>query len=321
MTRTMTHLKRLGNSITVPISPDQDQFTGRECPNPDCEGYFKVEFGTGLKGKNLPCHCPYCGHVAPHDQFWTKEQIEYAQSVVVRQFTDAVQKDLKKFEFKHKPKGMFGLGISLKVIESRQTPIHHYREKQLETEVVCGQCTLRYAVYGVFGFCPDCGLHNSLHILEKSLEIVMKLLDLAVTLDATLSEKLIENALEDCISTFDGFGREICRLNAVKATNSTKAEKISFQNLEGAKQNIKDVFNVDIGVGVTIDEWKTAILSFQKRHLLSHKAGVVDDEYIRKTGDTKQKVGRKVTIYPEEIQEIIRIVRKLAQYTAVEISK
>ena len=102
----MDHLRQLGNRISIPISADENAFTGRECPQLDCEGYFKIEFGTGLKGEGLPCHCPYCGHTAGHDHFWTKEQIEYAKSVAMRKITDALQKDLKTLEFDHKLKGI-----------------------------------------------------------------------------------------------------------------------------------------------------------------------------------------------------------------------
>ena len=72
----MEHFRRLGTGISILISEDEHSFTGRECPQPDCEGYFTIAFGTGLEGDGLPCHCPYCGHVAGHDQFWTKAQIE-----------------------------------------------------------------------------------------------------------------------------------------------------------------------------------------------------------------------------------------------------
>ncbi len=71
----MDHLRRLGNSISIPIPPDENGFTGRECPNSDCEGYFKIDFGTVFKGKGLPCHGPYCGHTAGHDRFMTKAQV------------------------------------------------------------------------------------------------------------------------------------------------------------------------------------------------------------------------------------------------------
>ena len=110
----MDHLRRLGNRISVRIPADGNRFTGRECPQPDCERYFKIELGTGLKDDGLPCHCPYCGHAAGHDQFWTKEQIEYAKSVAIRRITDAFHEDLKELEFDYKPKGAFGIGVSPK---------------------------------------------------------------------------------------------------------------------------------------------------------------------------------------------------------------
>ena len=197
----MNHLHQLGTSISISIPADGDRFTGRECPQQDCEGYFKIELGTSLKGDDLPCHCPYCGHAAGHDHFWTKEQIEYARSVAMRRITDAIHEDLKKLEFDHKPTGAFGIGLSLKIQPGRQPPIHYFRERQLETDVVCTNCTLRYSVYGVFAFCPDCGQHNSIQILEKSLEVVSKMLEMATSEEKVLAEKLIENALEDCVST------------------------------------------------------------------------------------------------------------------------
>ncbi len=313
----MSHLRRLGSKISIPIEPDEDGFIGRECPNPDCEGYFKIEFGTGLQGENLPCHCPYCGHIAPHDQFWTNEQIEYATSVAMRKITDAFHKDLKRLEFDHKPpRGSFGLGISLKVKPGHSVPIHYYREKRLETEVVCSNCTLHYSVYGVFAFCPDCGQHNSLQILDKNLEVAEKIIDLATEMDKELSEKLLENALEDCVSSFDGFGRELCRVYAQRASNPAKAEKISFQNLDGAKQNLSAVFDIELASGLTAEEWALVVRGFQKRHIISHKMGVVDDDYIRKSGDTVAVIGRRVSIREDEVRALIQLVGKLARHVS-----
>ena len=104
-------------------------FIGRECPQSDCEGYFKIELGTGLEGEEFPCHCPYCNYTAGHDQFHTKEQIEYIQSVAMRQISDAVFKDLKGLEFDHKPRGLFDIGMSVKVERGRLKSIHYYREE------------------------------------------------------------------------------------------------------------------------------------------------------------------------------------------------
>jgi len=60
----MRHLRNLRSQFSISLPPDEEGFIGRECPVAECEGYFKLQPGTGLKGKNLPCHCPYCGHGA-----------------------------------------------------------------------------------------------------------------------------------------------------------------------------------------------------------------------------------------------------------------
>jgi hypothetical protein len=156
----MNNLERLGNRIYVPLEPDEEGYLGRECPEKTCLGYFTIALGTGIKGP-APCHCPYCGHTGDQDTFLTEEQLEYAESVALHRVTEAVIKDLKALEYNRKlSRGMFDIGISVKV-DGRPHPIRYYREKQLETEVICDHCTLRYAIYGAFGFCPDCGVHNS----------------------------------------------------------------------------------------------------------------------------------------------------------------
>lgn len=309
----MDNLRNLGSKISVRINADENKFTGRECPQTNCEGYFKIEFGTGLKGEGLPCHCPYCGHTAAHNQFWTKEQLEYARSVAVRKITDALHQDLKQLEFNHQSSGPFGFGISLKVNPGSPTPIRHYREKNLETELKCSNCTLRYAIYGVFAFCPDCGQHNSLQILNANLSVIDKMLTLAETAEASLAEKLIDNALEDCVSSFDGYGRELCRVHKTKATNPTKAEKISFQNLELAKAAMLEYFQIDISSLQADSDWRLAVLGFQKRHLIAHRMGVIDQDYITKSGDKQAIVGRKISINAPEVRSLIHSMSQFAK--------
>lgn len=317
----MDHLRQLGNSVSVSIPADEDGFTGRECPNAKCEGYFKIEFGTGLPGSEMPCHCPYCGHTAGHDQFWTKAQLEYAKSIALRKITVALHKDLKRLEFNHKPKGAFGIGISMKVKPGRPIPIRHYREQRLETEVTCDNCTLRYSVYGVFAFCPDCGQHNSLQILRKNLEVVQKMLDLAADTDTALAEKLIENALEDCVSAFDGFGREFCRLHFDRTTGSRQNHVRSFQNLNRARANLLDLYGIDLASFVIAETWERALIAFQKRHLLSHKMGVIDQEYIERTGDKTAVPGRKIAVSADEVRELALAVQDLARGMSSEFTR
>lgn len=306
----MRHLRNLGSQFSISLPPDEEGFIGRECPVAECEGYFKLQPGTGLKGENLPCHCPYCGHGAGSDKFFTKAQVEYAKSVVMREVAGALLKDLKSLEFNHRPRGAFGIGISMKVT-GQPTAIRRYRESKLETEVVCDRCTLRYTIYGVFGFCPDCAAHNSLQILNKNLELVRKLLVVAETQEAQVAQHLIENALEDCVSAFDGFGRETCRVFAAKAVKPEKAAEIRFQNIAGARDRVREQFSVDFAATAAPADWKHILRAFQKRHLLAHKMGVVDEDYLSATGDSPSLLGRKVSIVGVEVRELVASLQAL----------
>lgn len=313
----MRNLKKLGSGISVSLPKDASGYIGRECPHQECKGYFKITPGTGLKTYSQMCHCPYCGHKTSSDKFHTKEQIEYAKSVAMQQVIGAVRKDFKNL-FENRSKS--GL-ISFKVkTDSKLPPLRHYREKLLETEIECSGCTLKYSVFGVFAFCPDCGLHNSLQILEKNLELVGKMIDLATGSSSELSERLLENALEDCVSSFDGFGRELSKVNCNLSTDQSRANSLSFQNIESAKRNLELVFKVHIESALTTNEWALINKGFQKRHLVSHKMGIIDDEYIKKTNDSAAVVGRKVKVTADEVRQLVDLVARLSKAISIEFS-
>jgi hypothetical protein len=304
----------MGGRVSVSIPKDERGFVGRECPNADCEGYFKIKPGTGLTGTNLPCHCPYCGHTAGHDHFWTREQIEYAKSVAARQVADAVLKDLKQLEFKQRPRGPFGIGISLELKRGQPVPIRYYREKRLETEVVCDNCTLLYAIYGLFAFCPDCRAHNSLQILLKNLDLVLKQVDLASNIgNEDLRRHLIEDALENCVSAFDGFGRETCRVRGSKSTDPKRAESFSFQNVDRASERLRDLFGVDFQSAVDASEWSAVRVAFMKRHVVAHRSAIVDDQYLVETGDPMAVVGRRIPLDEGEVRRLVDLLRSFGR--------
>lgn len=200
----MHRLGKLGNTITVKMPTDEKGLAGRRCPNPACEKYFKLKSGTGLKGEDLPCHCPYCGFVAGSDAFTTPEQ-------------------------------------------------------------------------------------------------------------------LVGDALENVVSAFDGFGRELCRVAAPTATNPADADDVRFQNLIGARARVQKLFGFDMTTSVAVGDWEFACRCFQKRHLLAHKMGVIDDDYLLATNDRAAVVGRKVQITPEEVKRLIDVIRQLGGKLAAQL--
>ena len=307
--------------INVSIRRDEEGYIGRECPIAACEGYFKIKPGTGLTGKDLPCHCPYCGHVASPKKFFTKDQIEFAKSVAFRELAGAFRNELKKMEFDIKPRGAFGIGISMKLKPGQPIPLKRYCERTLETHVCCSNCTLDYSVYGIFAFCPDCGTHNSLQILQKNIGLVRKQLSLADAQDdAELKRHLIEDALENCVSSFDGFAREACRITGPRSGDTGHCVNLSFQNLPRAAKRLVSLFGVDITKSVSRAEWNAVHVGFMQRHVLAHRGGVIDQQYLDETGESRNLLGRRVAVTRVDVEHLAGTVLEIGNWLVDKLS-
>lgn len=297
--------------INVPLVLDQNGYFGRECPQDNCKKYFKVMPGTGIQGVDQ-CICPYCGYKGSTQEFFTQDQKKRVGSVARNLANDIIFRELKKMEFDYTPQGRSGIGMRFHVEKGAPIPLHVYSEKDLETYVTCANCSLKYAIYGVFAYCPDCGEPNTLQIFHENIKVIHRVIEWAKSTDPILTQNLIENSFEDCVSTFDGFGRELCHLHRTKSKIPDRVHKINFQNLESAKKNFKMHFNLDLDQGLSREEWLIANMCFLKRHLLAHKLGIVDEDYIRRSGDTNATIGKKVYITSEDTLALIPIIEKLA---------
>jgi hypothetical protein len=216
-------------------------------------------------------------------------------------------------EFNHKPKGPFGIGISMKFKPAAAPALRHYNELDLEQEVVCAKCSLRYTIYGVFGYCPSCRIHNSTQILDVSLKIAEKRVAQAETeSDPDVQAELLSDALSKAVAACDGFGRCVCRVHAAMATDPKKADRISFQNLSGARKHVQELFGIDFAASLDANRWTACCRAFQKRHLFAHAMGVIDAEYVAKAGDLNAVVGRKVRLQSDEVLATCATIRELA---------
>lgn len=301
-----------GKKFTIELKTDDKGMLGRECPNDDCSGYFKVKPGTGIVEHDNLTKCPYCGTEGDSQDFATQEQIEYAKSLVMRDVQKALGQDLRMWgrDLERTSRGGF---IKIKTdYKATPLPVHYYEEKELESNLICENCDLEYSVFGKFAFCPDCGVDNTLQILSVNLELVQKLLTKAKGEDDTeFQEYLLQNALEDIVSAFDSFGRNLVRLFTKNTDKS--GISISFQNIIKAHERIQNEFGFDFRDGLEDDEWGRIGVNFHKRHLISHNDGIVDEIYIQMTNDTSAELGRKVIVTVDGVNEMIGSIETIAQ--------
>lgn len=56
-------------------------------------------------------------------------------------------------------------------------------------------------------------------------------------------------------------------------------------------------------------------LVFQKRHLLQHQGGIIDQHYVDNTGGNNSDVGNPVQIKKDELDKVVKTIQSIVQYT------
>jgi hypothetical protein len=123
--------------------------------------------------------------------------------------------------------------------------------------------------------------------------------------------ELLERGVGHIVATFDGVMRQMVHIvgSNVAAYIESGGEPsnafpllpagISFQSLEPARQKL--VSSAGFDRAGRVQDWPQLVRLFQKRHLLAHRLGVVDEEYVKKTGDQGVQIGRLVPLSRLEI--------------------
>ncbi len=139
-------------TVSVPISDDEEGYFDRECPSKECLFQFKIH-GEDWKDKvgDEEVFCPFCGHTADADKWWTQEQIEHAKQVALAQIKSALGGALKRDAARwnrRQPRNSF-ISMTMKVNgRPRRVPLPLAAAEPLRLKVACPVCACRYAVVG-----------------------------------------------------------------------------------------------------------------------------------------------------------------------------
>ena len=189
----------------------------------------------------------------------------------------------------------------------------------MELKIQCKECNARYAVIGSAFFCPCCG-HNS---AEETFGNAVKKIEAKINNLDTIKESLlaavgkddaeitcrslIESGLNDCVVALQRY----CEVSFVKKEPTIKVRFNAFQNIDAGSDYWKQAIGESYPDWITQDEMKTLNILFQKRHLLAHTEGMVDQKYINNSGDTSYKIGQRIVVKPDDVNACLNIVIKI----------
>ena len=309
--------------IPITLMADEKGYLDRECPNENCLFTFKINMGDWSdKVSDDEVHCPMCGHIDSSDNWWTQAQLEKMQSIALDYAMEMIHQKLddafgalarstrrnKFVKITYKP----GNRISFK-----NNPIG--QSEEWETDIVCEKCGTRYSVIGSAYFCPCCGYNSAASVFDESLDSIEKMLSSLPEMKKLLTDSygrdkaetmcrgLLESSLGDIVSAFQKFAE------CVYKTKSTKAVRVNdFQIVEKGSSLFFDATGKGYSEWLTAKEIKKMNLLFQRRHIIEHNSGIVDQRYLDQSGDTAYVAGQHIVIHNEDAYDLLAIIKKLS---------
>ena len=310
-------------TYTFSVEPDEKGYYDKECPNDNCLKKFKVyadDWHTLNKGDMV--YCPFCGKSKGTDSWWTTEQIEnskrQARSDLAYKIHSAIKKDSEIFNSKQK-KGFITIKMQVRDVK-KPVLVPLSALESLQQEIVCPHCNKRYAVIGASYYCPFCGKHstpvilkNSLNTIKAKMENLENIYNGLKTNDVDTAEfikqSLIETSFGELVATFQKLCEEVYSglPNAI-----LPPKKNVFQRIDEASTLWQNAIGKDYSSWLNINELENLKTYFQKRHILEHKQGIIDTDYINKTHDKNYQVGQRLVVKKEDVIEFANLIEKLA---------
>ncbi len=307
--------------MKIDIPADKDGYLDRTCPNDVCKATFKVLVSDWKdKVRDEEVFCPVCGHAAESNQWFSEEQIEHAKSRLLMDFMPMLDADMKRmtndFNSRVPKNGLIKLSMSYKL--SRPVAVVPLIAAELMNQrYTCELCGCRYAAIGAAFFCPSCG-HNSAHTaLKETLLTIRKLPEVRVALESGLNRDAAENTLRllleenmgKLVSSFQRFAEVTFEL--LPNPNAVSPRRNLFQNLSQSSDLWEQTIGVRYEAMLTTVEWEQLQRYFQQRHVLAHKDGIVDEDYLKKTGDGQYRSGQRLVVRESEVMHFTDLVEKL----------
>lgn len=313
-------LRRLAErqQVEVPLESDAEGYADKECPAEACLFQFKIH---GDDWKNIvrdeEVFCPSCRHTAPAKSWYTTAQVnaakQYAFGTVVNRLNGAMRADAHASKRRQKP-GAF-LSITLDVKGGRDAvlvPIAAAEPMRLRT--ICEDCGCRYSYVGAAYFCPSCGKNSANHTLLQTLATIRTAAGLGETLRSALgpdeaevmTRTLLEKAMQDTVTSFQRLAEQL-----YEARTGKPARRNAFQNLDAGSE----LWEAELGASyeqlLDAAAMKVLRVYYQQRHLLAHQQGIVDSDYVSRSGDASYAVGQRLIIKDSAVLEFANLVERL----------
>lgn len=302
--------------VDVDLALDDDGFLDRQCPETRCRRYFKVVHSDWESSDTVVATCPFCGYKDEPSEFTTVEQEDYLRQIGESYAQELLQQLMGQLSNKlASSRGMLKVDVSSKFTDI-PVPITPDAAESMRLQITCDTCGCTYAVVGSGFFCPLCGensapqsFHQAIHRVRSTVEVAEKLGQLLV--DRAVIEATRASVLEDQIENLVTSFQRLADASYPRLPSATKLRNSPFQRLEQASEVWAKAGGREFTQFLKADEWSELLVYFQKRHVIGHRDGFVDDRYIKEPGDQSVLSGARLVITAANVLRMAELVETL----------
>jgi hypothetical protein len=312
--------------ISVDVVLDDDGYYDRTCPAPECGNLFKVLFQDWRdKVPDELAFCAICGEEAEPSDFNSEEQQEYFNAQALAHITGQLDDAFRRATPRRASHGFIEMTLTYQP-GARPIVVPAEAAPGLTQRSACEVCGCRYASLGAAFFCPACGHNSARTTFTGALATVRATMDLADRLPTLMDDRdaaadvarhLAEDGLVRLWSSFQRFAE--ASYAATPASATAPARRNVFQNLDESNRLWSGAIGKTYADFVDQPENADLVRLVQARHVLAHRDGLVDAEYVTRSGDARYKVGQRLVVTPAEVRRLAMLVQKLAAGVTVAI--
>lgn len=281
----------LPGCFPVFISSDSTGMFGHQCPS--CNTYWRADHGGRI--------CPYCAFEADENyHFLTTAQRRYVQ-----EYCDVLDNALGGGQA-----GKYVIDMDA-VAEAAgkdiEKPAFFYAEERQQNLFTCEACGGVNDVLGTYAYCSSCGTRNDIQELEKCIQGIRARIN---------AGGAYETCVKEAVAAFDSFAglyaKQLLARVPLTPARRSRIEKAHFHNLGTTTEIFRNIFDINIVTGMSIEDVAFATLRFHRRHVYEHKGGEADEKYIKDSGD-EVRLKQALRETQESAHRTANLVTKLAE--------
>lgn len=259
--------------------------------------------------------CPYSGAVAVDNEFRHPDDVKAAGDTVrqaaLADVEAAVADMLKGFNSRQSRNSFIRMNAT---VGKGHRPRLRFTRRDLLRELVCDHCARDYGVFAIGLFCPDCGAPNLRLHFARERALVGAQVDLAEAQGDGVEElayRLLGNAHEDVLTAFEATQKAAYQFALAQRppdAPTVKPVKNDFQNVDIATRRFAEL-GLSPFAALDDGELSTLRLNIQKRHIIGHNLGVVDDKFAEHA--QKARVDETVELVANDVRSFAAICQKV----------